>query len=61
MSDTSCCLEPVSYAAIEEDCTGGLVREVFNDSDMVGMDVVLLHGCPQNCLANPFQGLLEAM
>ena len=27
------------------DGTGGLVIEVFNDSDTVGADVVLLHSC----------------
>ena len=25
----------------------------------VGADVVLLHGCPQRCLPNPVEGLLE--
>ena len=59
MSDSNCCLEPVSYAAVEEDCTGGLVIEVFVDSDKVGVDVVLLHGCPQSCMPNPVEGLLE--
>ena len=33
-------MEPVSYAAVEEDCTGGLVVEVFDDSDEAGADVV---------------------
>ena len=51
--------EPVSYAAVEEDCTSGLVIEVFDDSDKVGADVVLLHGCPQSCMPNPVKGLLE--
>ena len=32
---------------------------VFDDSDKVGADVVLLHGCPQNCMPNPLEGLLE--
>ena len=41
-----------SYAAVEEDCTSGLVIEVFDDSDKVGADVVL-HGCPQSGMANP--------
>ena len=41
-----CCSEPVSYAAVEEDGTGGFVIEVFNDLDKVCADVVLLHGCP---------------
>ena len=48
-----------SYAAVEEDCTGGLVMEVFDDLDKVGADVVLLHWCPQSCMPNPVEGLLE--
>ena len=42
-----------------EDCTSSLVIEVFDYSDKVGADVVLLHGCPQNCMPNPVEGLLE--
>ena len=57
--DSNCCLEPVSYAAVEEDCTSGLVIEVFDDLEMVGANVVLLHGCPQSCMPNPVDGLLE--
>ena len=30
-----CCSEPVSYAAVEEDSTSGLVIEVFDDLDKV--------------------------
>ena len=45
-------MESISYAAIEEDCTGGLITEV-------NTDVVLLHGCPQSCLLNPVEGHLE--
>ena len=43
-----CCLEPVCYAAVEEDGTSGLVIEVFDDLDKVCADVVLLHQlvCP---------------
>ena len=59
LSDSNCCSEPVSYAAVEEDCTSGLVIEVFNDSDKVGADVVLLHGCQQSYMPNPVEGLLE--
>ena len=55
----NCCSEPFSCAAVEEDSTSGLVIEVFDDSDMVGTDVVLLHGCPQSCMPNPVKGLLE--
>ena len=54
-----CCSKPVSYAAVEEDCKSGLVVDVFDDSDKVGADVVLLHGCPQCCVPNPVEGLLE--
>ena len=59
MSDSDCSLEPVSYVAVEEYCASGLVIEVFGDSDKVCADVVLLHGCPQSCRANPVEGLLE--
>ena len=52
-------MEPVSYAVVEEDCTNGLVIEVFDDSEKVGADVVLLHGCPQSCMPNPVESLLE--
>ena len=51
--------EPVSYAAVEEDGTGGLVIEVFDDLDKVCADVLLLHSCPQSCMPNPVEGLLE--
>ena len=59
MSDSNCCSEPVSYAAVEEDCTGGFVIEIFNDPDKVGAVVVLLHGCQKSCMPNPVEGLLE--
>ena len=32
---------------------------MFDDSDNVGADVVLLHGCPQSCMPNPVEGPLE--
>ena len=32
---------------------------MFDDLDRVGTDVVLLHGCPQSCMPNPVEGLLE--
>ena len=41
------------------DYTGGLVIEVFDDSNKVGADVVILHAFPQSCMPNPFEGLLE--
>ena len=52
-------LAPVYYAAVEEDCTSGLVIEVFDDLDKGGADVVLLHGRPQRCMPNPVEGLIE--
>ena len=33
--------------------------EVFDDLDKVGAYVVLLHGCPQSCIAKPVEGLFE--
>ena len=57
--DSSCCSEPVCYAAVEEDGTSGLVIEVFDDLDKVCADVVFLHGCPQSCTPNPVEDLLE--
>ena len=50
---------PVSFAAVEEDCTSGLIIEVFDGSDNVDADVVLLRGCPQSCMPNPTEGLIE--
>ena len=32
---------------------------MFDDLDKVGADVVLLHGCPQSCMPNPVEDLLE--
>ena len=57
--ESHCCSEPVSYAAVEEDCNGNLVIEGFDGSDEVGADVVLLHGYPQSCTLNHVEGLLE--
>ena len=59
LSDSNCCSGPVSYAAVEEDGTSGFVIEVFDDSDKVDADVVLLHDCPQSGMPNPVEGLLE--
>ena len=52
-------MEAVSYASVEENGTGGLVIEVFDDLDKVCADIVLLHGCPRSCMPNPVEGLLE--
>ena len=52
-------MEPVSYAAVEENGTSGLVIEVFDDSNKLGADSVFLHGCQQSRMPNPIEGLLE--
>ena len=57
--DSNCCSEAVSYAAVEENGTSGLVIEVFDVSDVVSVDVLLLHGCLQSCMPNPVEGPLE--
>ena len=59
MLDSNCCSEPVSYTAVEEDCASGPVKKVFDDSDKVGADVLLLHDCPQSCMPKPVECLLE--
>ena len=48
-----------NQSAVRVDCTNGLVTEVFDNSDKVGGDVVLLHTCPKSCITNPVEGLLE--
>ena len=52
-------METPFYGAVEADCTGGLIMEVFDDLDKVSTDVLLLHGCPQSCLPNPVEDFLE--
>ena len=52
-------MELVSYIAVEEYSTGGLITEVFDDLDKFGADVVFPHSCPQSCMLNPVEGLLE--
>ena len=58
MSDSNCCSEPVSYAAVEDVGTSGLVIEVFDGMDKV---CAVLHprGCPQSCMPTPVEGFLE--
>ena len=52
-------LQLLFNAAVEEDGTSGLDTEVFDDLDKVCADVVLLHGCPQSCMPDPVECLLE--
>ena len=46
LSNSCCSSEPFSYAAIEQDCTLGLVIQILNGSYDAGIDVVFPHGCP---------------
>ena len=57
--ESICCLETVSYVSVEDDGTSGLVIEVFDDLDKVCTDAILLPGCPQSCMPNPVDGLVE--
>ena len=41
------------------DCAGRLVVEALYGSDQVGIDVILPHGCPQSCMPNSIEHLLE--
>ena len=55
-------MEPVFYAGFEEDCTSGLVIEVFEDLDKVGAVVVLLHVCCESwTLTAELQGGMRAI
>ena len=47
MSDSDCGSEPVSYVTVKVDYTSGLVVEVFNDLDQVGVNVLKPHSRPK--------------
>ena len=47
MSDSDSGSEPVSYTTIKVDCTSGLVLEVFNELDKVGVNVIKPHSRPK--------------
>ena len=53
------CIRDSSYAAVEEDGSSGLVIEGFDDLNKVCAGVVLLYGCLQSFMPNPFKGILE--
>ena len=36
-----------------------LLKRFFDDLDKVCANIVLLHNCPQSCMPNPVEGLLE--
>ena len=41
------------------DCAGRLVVKAFYGSDQVVFDVIRPHGCPQSCMPNSVDRLLE--
>ena len=59
LSNSYCSSEPFSCAAIEQDCTLGLVIQIFSGSYDAGIDVVFPHSCPQGFVPYPVKGLLE--
>ena len=61
LSDSSCCSKPVSYVAVEEYFSDGLVTEVFDDSDKVDAHAVLLHGCHQAACQTLSKAFLKSM
>ena len=59
MSNFYCSSEPFFCAAMEQDCTLGLVIQIFNGSYDAGIDVVFPHSCPLGFMPYPVKGLLE--
>ena len=59
MAHSNCGSEPFSSVVVMVDCAGRLVVEAFYGSDQVVIDVVQPHGCPQSCMPNSVERLLE--
>ena len=59
MAHSNCGPEPFSNVVVMVDCAGRHVVEAFYDSDQVVIDVVQPHGCPQSCMPNSVERLLE--
>ena len=56
---SSCVSEPFSNVIVMVDCANRLVVEAFYGSDQVVIDVIQPHGCPQSCMPNCVERLLE--
>ena len=56
---SNCGSEPISYVVVMVDCAGRFVVEAFYGSDQVVIDIIQPHGCPQNCMPNSVECLLE--
>ena len=59
MAHSNCGWEPFSNGVVMVDCAGRLVVEAFYGSDQVIIDVMQPHGCPQSCMPNSVERLLE--
>ena len=51
--------EPFSTVVVMVDCAGHLVVEALYGSDQVVIDVIQPHGCPQSCMTDSVERLLE--
>ena len=59
MAYSNCGSEPFSSVVVMLDCAGRLVVEAFYGSDQVVNDVIQPRGCPQSCMPNSVERLLE--
>ena len=59
MAHSTCGSEPFSNVVVMVDCAGRLVVEAFYGYDHVFIDVIQPNGCPQSCMPNSVEHLLE--
>ena len=59
MAHSNCGSEPFSNVVATVDCAGRLVVEAFYGSDQVVIGAIQPHGCPQGCVPNSVERLLE--
>ena len=56
---SNCGSEPFSYVVVMEECAGRLVVEAFYGYNRVVVYVTQPHCCPQSCMPNSVQRLLD--
>ena len=56
---SNCGLKPFSNVVVMVDYAGRLVVEAFYRSDQVVIDIAQPHDCPQSCMPNSVERLLE--
>ena len=59
MEHSICGSEKFSCVVVMVDCARHLLVEAFYGSDQVVVDVIQPHGCPQGCMPNSVECLLE--